>query len=343
MDEVVVEMHTRSGLLDADRGVDDHPRGGRRRRRSRSSRSTSPSPAPCRCAATRSAPTAASSPPTCPRSRSTCTTGRSTCRRIKELARRWYPASLDRPPRKAERPPGPRRHPREPRRAALLPRAPSASRPRRRRSRPRRRDARSRPDGRGLTTCQQPAPEGQPADAPQAGARAGDRRDHRGRPGGPAPPAARPTSPGSGTSTATPSRTSGASPSSTPASPVRRSWDALPAPSGGRRLPAAPRPHRVSSPTRTPITSAAPTALVEEAARRGPDLRQCSAAGPTCSTSTRRRLEALDPADATEGDPCSTPSPRRRGGDGRDFPGFKAFLDPCAAPSPTAASKRPRG
>ena len=39
-------------------------------RRSRSSASTCPSRAPCRCAATRSAPTGASSPPTCPRSRS---------------------------------------------------------------------------------------------------------------------------------------------------------------------------------------------------------------------------------------------------------------------------------
>ena len=71
-----------------------HARGGRRRRRSPSSRSTSPSRARCRCAATRSAPTAASSPSTCPRSRSTCTTARSTCRTLKELARRWYPDVL---------------------------------------------------------------------------------------------------------------------------------------------------------------------------------------------------------------------------------------------------------
>ena len=81
MDPFVVDMHTRSGLLDQIRASTVDARRGRRGRRSRSSRSTCPSRARCRCAATRSAPTAASSPPTCPRSRSTCTTGRSTCRR----------------------------------------------------------------------------------------------------------------------------------------------------------------------------------------------------------------------------------------------------------------------
>ena len=91
------------GLLAADRGVDDHPRGGRRRRRSRSSRSTCPRPAPCRCAATRSAPTGGSSPRTCPRSRSTSTTGPSTCPPSRSWPGAGTPARSSAAPRKADR------------------------------------------------------------------------------------------------------------------------------------------------------------------------------------------------------------------------------------------------
>ena len=106
------------------------------RRRSRSSASTCPSRAPCRCAATRSAPTGASSPPTCPRSRTTSTTARSTCRPSRSSSAAGTPTCW--PSRAAEgrHPPRPRRHPRERRRAALLPRArsfvPASDRRRRR-------------------------------------------------------------------------------------------------------------------------------------------------------------------------------------------------------------------
>ena len=45
MDPVVVDMHTKSGLLAGDQGLDDHARGGRARRRSSSSRQHVPVPA----------------------------------------------------------------------------------------------------------------------------------------------------------------------------------------------------------------------------------------------------------------------------------------------------------
>ena len=55
-------------------------------------------------------------------------------------------------------------------------------------------------------------------------------------------------------------------------------------------------------------------------------------------------LEPMDPADATEGatmlDAVAHADEEQME---RDFPGFKAFRDRCAPPSPTAASRRRRG
>ena len=60
-----------------------------------------PERGPCRCAATRSAPTAASSPRTCRRSRSTSTTDRSTCRRSRSWPDAGIPACCAEAPDKA--------------------------------------------------------------------------------------------------------------------------------------------------------------------------------------------------------------------------------------------------
>ena len=98
MPEVVRAMHTASGLL-------DELAGGRRwpTPRSRSwpmSASMSRSPARPRCAATRSAPTAASSPGTCPTLESYLHYRIVDVSSIKELARRWYPRAYFNSPEK---------------------------------------------------------------------------------------------------------------------------------------------------------------------------------------------------------------------------------------------------
>lgn len=77
MEQIVVEMHTKSGLLDQIRAstITLEEAGAQTLR---SSSSTCRRPARCRCAATPSAWIVASLPPTCPRSRTTCTTAAST-------------------------------------------------------------------------------------------------------------------------------------------------------------------------------------------------------------------------------------------------------------------------
>ena len=92
MEQVVVDMHTKSGLLEqievarsrwrkpgSDAGVHQATRAASR--------------ATCRCAATPSAWIAASSPPTCPRSRTTCTTAASTSAASKSSSAAGTPAS----------------------------------------------------------------------------------------------------------------------------------------------------------------------------------------------------------------------------------------------------------
>ena len=204
MDDVVVDMHTRSGPARRDRGVDDLARGGRRADARRSSRSTCPSRAPCRCAATRSAPTAASSPPTCPRSRSTCTTARSTCRRSRSWPGAGTPTCSPGRADEGRRPPRPRRHPRERRRAAVLPRAGvrsgAGSRqrhpPMSRRPRPRRRPPAGPADHRGPPRAgpngPSIAPGGRNAAAPPTGR---TRQEERQRHGDTAPRVSQPNEP----------------------------------------------------------------------------------------------------------------------------------------------------
>ena len=68
---------------------------------SSSSRPTCPSRARSRCAATRSAPTGASSPSTCPEIEEHLHYRSVDVSTIKELTRRWYPGALEATPRKA--------------------------------------------------------------------------------------------------------------------------------------------------------------------------------------------------------------------------------------------------
>ena len=118
----------RSGLLAADRGVDVTLEEAGAPDARRSSRSTCPSPAPSRCAATRSAPTGASSPRYLPEIEDYLHYRSVDVSTIKELARRWYPEALDGGARARPAATGPSTTSARARRAALLPASTSSSR-----------------------------------------------------------------------------------------------------------------------------------------------------------------------------------------------------------------------